>query len=1320
VSFLREEDETLTSDPKKVDCILYNYYFHLFQSNSLQEDWEIPLEWQPYYEPLPTVPHDSSSLTSKISMTEIWTILSRSQIDSSPGPDQISWAILINIPKEHSFWVSLLEELNSSFVTGNIPTEWNKGKTILLTKVEPFNGDPNKLRPICLINTIRKIFTGIIDNRLKDYLEKYQLLLGTNFGFQRGMSTSNSIFTIKSIIDIAEREKAPLILTLLDIRKAYDTVPGAALQHGLRRLGIPNLLIALIKSINQDLQIQVQHSYGLTEPFYQSNGLPQGDKYSPTLWLILYDPLLTRIAAETVGYTLPNNMSVTHLAFADDLKVLSNTQEDSQKQLNITSSFLNFHKMKANPDKTVVAINRHVLPKQLCLYLQGHKLNYITPPNELVRFLGVFLTLDSNNAKTIAHAMKYFHLALHQLYNHYCPGPLATYIVNMVIIPVLQYRLQVTFVYPTKLAQIDSKIRSLIRRKYCLPPHTSTSLLYSSTGNIKLFNLESTLNRNLITNSMVHIKSSTITAEVFRFSIDYFTRWSKLPQSLAVCPIAWTQLKQNLPIKKRMPFKVPLTFHLSNSLYQSGLQLRTMAEHLSSNIFKLLSIKDYSLDYTHWQKAKIHCLEDISDLPKQNILKDYFSDFQSGSTWTNRFIRGNYFVGNLTFQSFLSRAFPRMDFLLPENEALLNQWGLRFQRLMDGIHQRLIQPHSHLEYSDSPSMIDCHANNLEFDGTIPLLNNVSPLSDFFPSAPLRSIINKSIVPDSQFDKLTVYTDGSLIPKQSHFPLIGTSHIYVHEYASNWDEYGRPLVSKHSHHLPFMAISNSSSTTAEALAIQQAVLHAPKNFKLDLFTDSTSAISSQTQVLKHSQSLTSRQRLKIPNLLLYEVTAHSLKQNKQSLFLTHVKAHTNQHGEHFKYNNIADTLAKQAANPMDKEQSLNSIYYRQYNPYIPQEIAANYLHTQVFHNGIIAMVYPRTILKHHFITKYNDLLISQIQAAFHSLYPHLPPLSAESTKQAMTLASNLSKMSHFLDARNVHEEKFRRNLLLNQIPTLVLIKSWNLKSRFPTSSNCVMCSCNTPEDFHHLWTCANISTQMDKMIPAILKIMKERYNIPANTPVLRLLINRLNLANHSSLPAITKLFFFTEQEINPLQTFLKESYRGNMADISNLIFQLLDSYLSTFYELIWKPRCRTIHSGKDPPSIDMELLSPGTTSLPPGSQKRPRSQEETPGSTKRYNLRFRNLKSASTNSTHSSDSDSELQRPYLHSTLKRKRKVGIYFSEDSDYSSISPSKASGNNTAINANISPTTIIYQSLNKRARLSIPPPQYTRNYWNLADNGG
>ncbi len=128
-------------------------------------------------------------------------------------------------------------------------------------------------------------------------------------------------------------------------------------------------------------------------------------------------------------------------------------------------------------------------------------------------------------------------------YTHYCPGPLATYIVNMDLIPVLQYRLQVTYIHTSKLVQIDSKIRSLIRRKYQLPPSTPTSLLYSSTGNIKLFHLESILTRNMITDSMVHIKSSNITSKVFHYFIDFFSRWAKLPQSLIVCPIPWTTLK---------------------------------------------------------------------------------------------------------------------------------------------------------------------------------------------------------------------------------------------------------------------------------------------------------------------------------------------------------------------------------------------------------------------------------------------------------------------------------------------------------------------------------------------------------------------------------------------------------------------------------------------------------------------------------------------------------------------------------------------------------------------------------------------------------
>jgi hypothetical protein len=132
VSFLREEtSEMLTSDGQKIDSILYNYYTNLFRSNQSQEDWEIPQEWQQYYSPVSRVPQDTSSLAGEITMTEIWTILSTASKDFTPGPDQISWQTLNNIPIDHPFWSTLLKEFNTALETGNIPSEWNKGRTIL-------------------------------------------------------------------------------------------------------------------------------------------------------------------------------------------------------------------------------------------------------------------------------------------------------------------------------------------------------------------------------------------------------------------------------------------------------------------------------------------------------------------------------------------------------------------------------------------------------------------------------------------------------------------------------------------------------------------------------------------------------------------------------------------------------------------------------------------------------------------------------------------------------------------------------------------------------------------------------------------------------------------------------------------------------------------------------------------------------------------------------------------------------------------------------------------------------------------------------------
>jgi hypothetical protein len=71
------------------------------------------------------------------------------------------------------------------------PSELGRAIIILLQKTDgEWNGDPAKLRPITLLETTRKLFTGILNTRLQSKIEKHNLLLG---GFKPGHSTNNNL-----------------------------------------------------------------------------------------------------------------------------------------------------------------------------------------------------------------------------------------------------------------------------------------------------------------------------------------------------------------------------------------------------------------------------------------------------------------------------------------------------------------------------------------------------------------------------------------------------------------------------------------------------------------------------------------------------------------------------------------------------------------------------------------------------------------------------------------------------------------------------------------------------------------------------------------------------------------------------------------------------------------------------------------------------------------------------------------------------------------------------------------------------------------------
>jgi hypothetical protein len=170
-----------------------------------------------------------------------------------------------------------------------------------------------------------------------------------------------------------------------------------------------------------------------------------------------------------------------------------------------------------------------------------------------------------------------------------------------------------------------------------------------------------------------------------------------------------------------------------------------------------------------------------------------------------------------------------------------------------------------------------------------------------------------------------------------------------------------------------------------LAIQTALLHAPLNFDIQIYSDSTSAISSQQKIQQVGQTqLTTREIMKIPNNLVYQINKHLILERQASVTYNHVKAHTNSKDVHSWYNGKADTLA---ADPGIKEYDKNlkpirklyeEIYFKQYTLYIPQEIATSHIYTQTFSNGILNLQYPRKQIKKQFYTQQDKTLFNKLK------------------------------------------------------------------------------------------------------------------------------------------------------------------------------------------------------------------------------------------------------------------------------------------------------------------------------------------------------
>ena len=122
----------------------------------------------------------------------------------------------------------------------------------------------------------------------------------------------------------------------------------------MKRLKIPNTFIKIITDILTNKKCKIITTHSLTNNIPINKDIPQGETIFPLLWMIFYDPLLTKLNQTPKKV---NNL-INNLAFMNDLNLLSANKNTLQNLLNTTSQFLSINNISINPQKIkLISIN---------------------------------------------------------------------------------------------------------------------------------------------------------------------------------------------------------------------------------------------------------------------------------------------------------------------------------------------------------------------------------------------------------------------------------------------------------------------------------------------------------------------------------------------------------------------------------------------------------------------------------------------------------------------------------------------------------------------------------------------------------------------------------------------------------------------------------------------------------------------------------------------------------------------------------------------------------------------------------------------------
>lgn len=335
------------NNPEGIKHRVTEYYTDLYKNNEIKEGYEEYHEDQENFIKKCWKTKDESK--EKLNESEIYKIMDDLEEGKAGGPDWFNNEMIIEGGR--SMKESIIRMMKVIYETEELPSEWNKAFIKNLYKGKGSKKEMSNYRGLILNSHLPKLFEKIIEVKERS---KLQNMSEYQCGARKEKSIREHHLTIRTIKEMAKREKEEITAVYFDIKKCFDKMVLKEAMKELWLKGIQGKHWRLIYKLNSNNILTPITDIGECDPVKVPEMIKQGSVLGSVISAITIDSL-TRILDLNENIWEIEGTKINPLLFQDDIIAINRTK-DIQKTVNTIETFQHLKRLEFHEGKTKKSI----------------------------------------------------------------------------------------------------------------------------------------------------------------------------------------------------------------------------------------------------------------------------------------------------------------------------------------------------------------------------------------------------------------------------------------------------------------------------------------------------------------------------------------------------------------------------------------------------------------------------------------------------------------------------------------------------------------------------------------------------------------------------------------------------------------------------------------------------------------------------------------------------------------------------------------------------------------------------------------------------